>query len=61
MFFTSELPGQLAGAPIAGAILSATGHDWTAMILFSGLLQIVGSLFGIAGRLAVERRIFVTV
>lgn len=61
IFFTSELPGQLAGAPIAGAILTATGNNWVYAILFSGLIQIFGTLFAVAARLVVEKRIFVTI
>ncbi|KAG8922166.1 hypothetical protein FRC01_014383, partial [Tulasnella sp. 417] len=37
-----NLPGNLAGAPLAGAILSATGRNWHAAASYSGSVQIVG-------------------
>ena len=36
-------PGNSAGAPLGGAILSATGGNWLAVSLYSGSLQIVGA------------------
>jgi hypothetical protein len=36
LFFSSELAGQLAGAPIAGALLTAAGgENFTPLICFS--------------------------
>lgn len=36
--------GNLAGAPLAGAILSATGRNWHAAITYSGAVQLAGVL-----------------
>ena len=36
--------GNSAGAPLGGAILSATGGNWVAVSVYSGTLQIVGGL-----------------
>ncbi|KAF8520758.1 major facilitator superfamily domain-containing protein [Hysterangium stoloniferum] len=58
-FFTSELPGQLAGGPIAGAIFSSGG--WTPVIVYSGITIFCGSLFAVATRFQVDQRIFVTI
>ncbi|KAG9043339.1 hypothetical protein FS837_009735 [Tulasnella sp. UAMH 9824] len=37
-----NLPGNLAGAPLAGAILSATGRNWHAAVSYSGAVQLAG-------------------
>ncbi|KAF8520754.1 major facilitator superfamily domain-containing protein [Hysterangium stoloniferum] len=60
VFFTSEVPGQLAGGPIAGAIFSNTHGYWTPVIIYSGMTLFCGSLFAVATRFQVERRVFVT-
>ena len=36
-------PGNSAGAPLGGAILSGTGNNWTAVSCYSGGLQILGA------------------
>ncbi|KAI0830271.1 MFS general substrate transporter [Trametes gibbosa] len=38
-----NLPGNSAGAPLGGAILSGTGENWTAVSCYSGGLQIIGA------------------
>ncbi|KAI0354277.1 MFS general substrate transporter [Trametes cingulata] len=38
-----NLPGNSAGAPIGGAILSASGGNWFAVSCYSGGLQILGA------------------
>ncbi|KZT03256.1 MFS general substrate transporter [Laetiporus sulphureus 93-53] len=40
LFF--NLPGNAAGAPIGGAIYSASGGNWHAVASYSGAMQIVG-------------------
>ncbi|KAG9000655.1 hypothetical protein FRB94_005308 [Tulasnella sp. JGI-2019a] len=52
-----NLPGNLAGPPLAGAILSATGN-WHAAITYSGGVQVVGALCFLYSRLKREPRIF---
>ncbi|KAK0499053.1 major facilitator superfamily domain-containing protein [Armillaria luteobubalina] len=37
-------PGQMAGAPIAGAILSASGGNWVAVTMYSGGITVLGAL-----------------
>ena len=36
-------PGYAAGAPIAGAILGATGGSWHVVGAYSGAMQVVGA------------------
>ncbi|KAF8520752.1 major facilitator superfamily domain-containing protein [Hysterangium stoloniferum] len=61
IYFTSEVPGQLAGGPIAGAILTYTHGHWTPVIIYSGMTLFCGSLLAVATRFQVERRVFVTI
>ncbi|KAF8520750.1 major facilitator superfamily domain-containing protein [Hysterangium stoloniferum] len=61
VFYTSEIPGQLVGGPIAGAIFSHAHGDWTPVITYSGMTLFCASLLAVATRLQVERRIFVTI
>ncbi|KAF8520753.1 major facilitator superfamily domain-containing protein [Hysterangium stoloniferum] len=61
VFFTSQIPGQLAGGPIAGAIFSHTHRYWTPVIIYSGMTLFCGSLFAVATRFQIERRVFVTI
>ncbi len=44
--------GNSAGAPLGGAILSATGGNWLAVSLYSGSLQIVGATVLLYGELS---------
>ncbi|KAF8484200.1 major facilitator superfamily domain-containing protein [Gautieria morchelliformis] len=55
LFLTSELPGQMAGGPIAGVILSSGNGQWTPVILFAGITIFCGSLFAVATRFQVQR------
>lgn len=45
----SNSPGQLAGAPIASLILSASGNNWSSVSLFSGGIMILGGLCVLPG------------
>ena len=36
--------GQLAGAPIGGAIFAASGENWVAVTAYSGGVMMLGSL-----------------
>ncbi|OCH92545.1 MFS general substrate transporter [Obba rivulosa] len=38
-----NLPGNSTGAPVGGAILSASGGNWQAVSIYSGCTQIVGA------------------
>ncbi|KAM5533514.1 hypothetical protein V8D89_012851 [Ganoderma adspersum] len=53
-----NLPGNSAGAPLGGAILSATGNNWVAVSVYSGSLQIVGALVLLYARFKREPKIF---
>ena len=44
VYHLSAHTGNSAGAPLGGAILSATGGNWVAVSVYSGTLQIVGGL-----------------
>lgn len=37
--------GNGAGAPVAGALLKATGHSWRAVACIMGGMQVLGALF----------------
>ncbi|KAF8520757.1 major facilitator superfamily domain-containing protein [Hysterangium stoloniferum] len=52
---------RLGGGPIAGAILSRGGGQWTFVIVYSGITLLCGSLFAVATRFQVNRRILVTI
>ncbi|PIL25838.1 MFS general substrate transporter [Ganoderma sinense ZZ0214-1] len=54
-----NLPGNSAGAPLGGAILSATGNNWVAVSLYSGSLQIVGGLVLLYARFKREPKVFI--
>lgn len=43
------LPGNAAGAPVAGALLKATGHSWRAVAFIMGGLQVLGAVFLLYG------------
>lgn len=49
--FNRNYAGNSAGAPLGGAILSATGGNWIAVSTYSGSLQIVGALVLLYGML----------
>lgn len=46
---TLPLPGNAAGAPVAGALLKATGHSWRAVAFIMGGLQVLGAFFLLYG------------
>jgi hypothetical protein len=52
IFYTSEIPGFLTGAPISGAILNRSGY--TAVICYSGGCMLAGSAIGIATKVMRE-------
>ncbi|KAJ8469136.1 hypothetical protein ONZ51_g9199 [Trametes cubensis] len=51
-------PGYAAGAPIAGAILGATGNNWRVVAGYGGSVQIAGALCLVYARMKREPRIF---
>ncbi|KAK0447184.1 major facilitator superfamily domain-containing protein [Armillaria borealis] len=51
-------PGQMAGAPIAGAILSASGGNWVAVTIYSGGITVLGALCVLYARFSYEKRIW---
>ncbi|KAI0772442.1 MFS general substrate transporter [Trametes elegans] len=53
-----NLPGNSSGAPIGGAILSATGGNWTAVSCYSGGLQIIGATVLLYARFKREPNVF---
>ncbi|KAG9018286.1 hypothetical protein FRB90_011616 [Tulasnella sp. 427] len=53
-----NMPGNLAGAPLAGAILSATNRNWHAAASYSGSVQIVGVSLFLYARLKRQPKIF---
>ncbi|KAI0659615.1 MFS general substrate transporter [Cubamyces menziesii] len=53
-----NLPGNSAGAPLGGAILSGTGNNWTAVSCYSGGLQILGATVLLYARLKREPKVF---
>jgi predicted MFS family arabinose efflux permease len=48
VFFTSEMPGFLAGAPISGAILARSNYETT--IGYSGGVMVAGALLSVMAR-----------
>ncbi|KAI0651160.1 MFS general substrate transporter [Trametes meyenii] len=53
-----NLPGNSAGAPLGGAILSGTGNNWTAVSCYSGGLQIIGATVLLYARFKREPKVF---
>ncbi|KAI0327335.1 MFS general substrate transporter [Cubamyces sp. BRFM 1775] len=53
-----NLPGNSAGAPLGGAILTGTGNNWTAVSCYSGGLQILGATVLLYARLKREPKVF---
>ncbi|KAG8951096.1 hypothetical protein FRC04_006755 [Tulasnella sp. 424] len=53
-----NLPGNLAGAPLAGAILSATNRNWHAAISYSGAVQLAGVCVFLYARIKRQPKIF---
>ena len=51
VYHLSTHTGNSAGAPLGGAILSATGGNWVAVSVYSGSMQIFGGLVLLYGRL----------
>jgi len=56
LFF--NLPGNAAGAPLGGAILSGTGGNWHAVACYSGGMQVLGVLLMLYARFKKERKFF---
>ncbi|KAH9922209.1 major facilitator superfamily domain-containing protein [Fomitopsis serialis] len=56
LFF--NLPGNAAGAPLGGAILSGTGGNWHAVACYSGGMQVLGVLLMLYARFKKERKLF---
>ncbi|KAF8913580.1 major facilitator superfamily domain-containing protein [Mucidula mucida] len=54
-------PGQLAGAPIGGAVFAASGNNWVAVTMYSGGLMLTGSLFVLYARFSYDRRVWARV
>lgn len=50
--------GNGAGAPVAGALLKATGHNWRAVACIMGGLQVLGAIFLLYGTHRGIRRLF---
>jgi len=51
----------LIGCPIAGAFLSKNRDSFTPLIVFSGCTMLVGSIFIIGSRLAIDRNLLARV
>ncbi|KAK0452071.1 major facilitator superfamily domain-containing protein [Desarmillaria tabescens] len=58
LMILANSPGQLAGAPIAGAIFSASGGSWVAVTMYSGGAMVLGSLCILYARFSFEKRIW---
>ncbi|KAG8951099.1 hypothetical protein FRC04_006758 [Tulasnella sp. 424] len=58
LFMMFNLPGHLAGAPLAGAILSATNRNWHAAVSYSGAVQVVGVCVFLYARVRRQPKIF---
>lgn len=43
--------GSLSGPPIGGVILDASGRNWHALAAYSGLVQFIGVLCMLYGKL----------
>ncbi|KAL6302561.1 major facilitator superfamily domain-containing protein [Sparassis latifolia] len=56
LFF--NLPGNSAGAPLGGAILSATNGSWRAVASWSGAMQIVGAIILLYARFKRQPKLF---
>ncbi|KAJ7908486.1 major facilitator superfamily domain-containing protein [Mycena leptocephala] len=54
-------PGQLAGASIGGAVLSASGGEWKAVSLYAGCVMLLGSVCALYARFSYEKRIWAKV
>ncbi|KAG8935593.1 hypothetical protein FRC02_007521 [Tulasnella sp. 418] len=53
-----NLPGNLAGSPIAGAILSASNRNWHAAICYNGAIQALGVLSFLYARFKKQPKLF---
>lgn len=58
VFFTSEMPGFLAGAPISGAILARSNYETT--IGYSGGMMVAGALLSVMARFMGELQLLST-
>jgi len=52
-----NMPGNAAGAPVAGALLKATGHSWRAVACIMGGLQVLGAIFLLYARFKREPKV----
>ncbi|THU78572.1 MFS general substrate transporter [Dendrothele bispora CBS 962.96] len=50
-------PGQFSGTSIAGAILSASDNNWTAVTMYSGSMQLIGAACILYARFHKDKRI----
>jgi len=57
MLFMFNMPGNAAGAPVAGALLKATGHSWRAVACIMGGLQVLGAIFLLYARFKREPKV----
>ncbi|CDO77486.1 hypothetical protein BN946_scf184902.g20, partial [Trametes cinnabarina] len=58
LLYLFNTPGYAAGAPLAGALLGATGNDWRVVAAYGGAVQIIGALCLIYARWKREPRLF---
>ncbi|KAF9133805.1 hypothetical protein BGW39_008848 [Mortierella sp. 14UC] len=63
VLFAGMAIGDIIGAPIAGTFLDTIGYkeDYTALILWTGVVMMVGCLIQFGVRFLSDRRIFVVV
>ncbi|KAL4254712.1 MFS transporter superfamily protein [Abortiporus biennis] len=55
-----NVPGNGAGAPLSGAVLNASGHNWQVVAGMNGALQITAAICLLYARFSRERRILVS-
>ncbi|KAH8092196.1 major facilitator superfamily domain-containing protein [Cristinia sonorae] len=61
MLFMFNMPGNGAGAPVAGALLKATGHSWRTVACIMGSLQVLGAIFLLYARFKRESKIIAVI
>ncbi|KIY68467.1 MFS general substrate transporter [Cylindrobasidium torrendii FP15055 ss-10] len=54
-------PGQLAGAPLGGAIYESTERNWVAVSCYSGGMMLLGSMCALHARFSHDKRILARV
>ncbi|GJJ07048.1 hypothetical protein Clacol_001247 [Clathrus columnatus] len=50
LFYSGELPGEMAGGPIAGIIFSKGNGNWSPVIIYSAMTMFFGSILILATR-----------